>query len=363
MVSNLEKILLTNIGQLYQNADDYNVQIYVGQEPNIQMFRAHSVILRTRSAYFRAALSEIWAKTDGNMITLRKPNISPIVFDAILKYIYTGSIPLEEMNIRINYILLIVAADELALTDLIDYIQAHIIKKESELLRRNLVEFLRISSRHEACRLLHSHCEELVCQNPDEFFKQEVLANLDQYILVNLLKKDLFNMEEVEIWENVIKWGIARSSRLDEDISEWTPEDFLELEENIAAFIPHIRFFAIPGPEFIEKIWPYEKVLPKKLKDDLIKFHVLSMPPQGAKIVVPRRKYFDSNIIGVEHFEQLASWIDKKKEPYPFGKSPYEFRLLMRGDRDGLDDVKEFQRRCSKRGPTIIVIEVKGSER
>lgn len=85
MTSNLEKILLTEIGHLYQNADDYNVQIHVGQENNAQIFLAHSVILRARSPYFRAALSVNWAKTDGNIIILKKPNISPNVFEIILK--------------------------------------------------------------------------------------------------------------------------------------------------------------------------------------------------------------------------------------------------------------------------------------
>lgn len=35
----------------------------------------------------------------------------------------------------------------------------------------------------------------------------------------------------------------------------------------------------------------------------------------------------------------------------------------MRGDRDGLYNIKEFQRRCCKKGPTVIVIKVKGSKR
>ncbi|CAG8447512.1 5184_t:CDS:1, partial [Dentiscutata heterogama] len=86
MALDLEKLLLRDIGQLFQDADDYNVQILVGQAPNIRIFKAHSVILRARSFYFRAALSVNWARTDPSnaMITLKKPNISPIVFELIL---------------------------------------------------------------------------------------------------------------------------------------------------------------------------------------------------------------------------------------------------------------------------------------
>lgn len=81
----LEKSFLEDIRQLYQEADDYNVLIEVGQEPNIESFKAHSVILRARSTYFRAALSTNWAKSNGGVIKMSKPNISPDVFRIILK--------------------------------------------------------------------------------------------------------------------------------------------------------------------------------------------------------------------------------------------------------------------------------------
>ncbi|CAG8474308.1 14116_t:CDS:2 [Cetraspora pellucida] len=239
MALDLEKILLRDISQLFQDADDYNVQIHVGQEPNIRIFKAHSVILRARSSYFRAALSVNWARTDPNsaMITLKKPNISPIVFEIILK---------------INYSLLLVAADELALIDLIDHIQAHIIRNEQDLLRINLIEFLQVSSRHDACRLLKAH-------------------------------------------------------------------------------------------------------------SDLKRWHFAQEAPYRARIA-PRIKPFVSSIISPGHIGQLAAWIDNKQEPY-LSRNPYEFKLLMLGSRDGLYNVREFQRRCGKKGPTIIVIKIKNSNR
>ncbi|CAG8712563.1 5095_t:CDS:1, partial [Dentiscutata heterogama] len=41
---------------------NFDVIICVGEEPNVERFRSHSVILSKRSSYFRTALSSIWAK-------------------------------------------------------------------------------------------------------------------------------------------------------------------------------------------------------------------------------------------------------------------------------------------------------------
>jgi hypothetical protein len=85
MLTELDKILIRDISRLYEDSDDCNVQIQVGHGSNIRVFKAHSVILRARSSYFRAALSSNWARKDGDYMILHQPNISPIVFEIILK--------------------------------------------------------------------------------------------------------------------------------------------------------------------------------------------------------------------------------------------------------------------------------------
>lgn len=67
-------------------ADDFNVSISVGEFPNEKTFFAHSLILKTRSPYFRKILSPKKCESNEDMITytLTKPNISPTVFEFIL---------------------------------------------------------------------------------------------------------------------------------------------------------------------------------------------------------------------------------------------------------------------------------------
>ena len=63
----------------------YDVIIYAGEEPNIKEIHAHSNILSIRSQYFRAAFSNEWAEKKDGKFVLRKPNISPQLFNIILR--------------------------------------------------------------------------------------------------------------------------------------------------------------------------------------------------------------------------------------------------------------------------------------
>src|SRR4051812_45606961 len=70
--------------QLLKTETDYNVIIYIGEEPNFKEFHAHSIILRCRSEYFNKIFSdENIEKKDGKYI-IKKPNITPQAFDIIL---------------------------------------------------------------------------------------------------------------------------------------------------------------------------------------------------------------------------------------------------------------------------------------
>ncbi|GBC02512.1 hypothetical protein RclHR1_04660005 [Rhizophagus clarus] len=87
LYSNLSK----DLSLILDDSDDYNVLIQVGENENTKEFRAHSVILRARSPYFKGALSSHWITKKNDMIMFNKPNITPNIFDIILRYIYTGS--------------------------------------------------------------------------------------------------------------------------------------------------------------------------------------------------------------------------------------------------------------------------------
>jgi hypothetical protein len=72
-----EKLFETEIG--------YDVIFYVGEESNVKEIHAHSNILCIRSQYFRTALSNKWAEKEDGKFIFRKPNISPYLFNIILR--------------------------------------------------------------------------------------------------------------------------------------------------------------------------------------------------------------------------------------------------------------------------------------
>jgi hypothetical protein len=85
MTSSFYPNLSKDLSSILNDADDYNVIIKVGENENTKEFRAHSVILRARSPYFKGALSSTWITKENDMIIFNKPNITPIIFDMILR--------------------------------------------------------------------------------------------------------------------------------------------------------------------------------------------------------------------------------------------------------------------------------------
>jgi hypothetical protein len=79
--------LSQDISLLLNDTEDYNVIILTGEGKNTREFRAHSIILKIRSPYFKSALSTKWVNQKNNMIEFKKPNIRPAVFEIILKYV------------------------------------------------------------------------------------------------------------------------------------------------------------------------------------------------------------------------------------------------------------------------------------
>jgi len=85
MTSIFHSGLSKDLSLILNEADDFNVIIQVGENQNVKEFKAHSVILRARSSYFKSALSANWITKKDNMIMFSKPNVTPTVFDMILK--------------------------------------------------------------------------------------------------------------------------------------------------------------------------------------------------------------------------------------------------------------------------------------
>jgi hypothetical protein len=85
MSSNFCSKLSDDYEKLFETEVGYDVIIYAGEGPNIKEFHAHSNILCIRSEYFRSAFSNKWAEKKDEKFIYRKPNVSPHLFNIILR--------------------------------------------------------------------------------------------------------------------------------------------------------------------------------------------------------------------------------------------------------------------------------------
>ncbi len=77
--------LINDLTKSLSESNFYDVEIKVGVNENIKIFKAHSIILEARSSYFKVALSNNWVeRSDNGIILFEKENISPKIFELLL---------------------------------------------------------------------------------------------------------------------------------------------------------------------------------------------------------------------------------------------------------------------------------------
>ncbi|GES81108.1 hypothetical protein GLOIN_2v1784878 [Rhizophagus clarus] len=354
--------LSSDYEKLFETEFGYDVIIHAGEEPNVKEIHAHSNVLCIRSQYFRSAFSNEWAeKKDGNFI-LRKPNISPHLFNIILRFIYCGNIELKNLQ-GPEVLKLLIAVDELNIQQLITHIQEYLIEHQTEFLHQNPTGILETVYQHETFTDLWNFCLEKICEEPGILFNSDKFIELKAPLLELLLKREDLNMDEIKIWEGLLKWCFAQQNIIN-DPTKWNKEDIIKIERSLHRFIPLIRFYDIKPADFFYKVYFFKEILPQNLIHNLLEFHIVpNMKPKSD--VAPSRKpnlkfKLDSTLIESKHIPLFASWIDKKDSSYGNNNIPYEFKLLYRSSRDGFNG-KIFHKNCDNKGATIWVAKVQGS--
>ncbi|GET58798.1 BTB/POZ domain-containing protein [Rhizophagus irregularis DAOM 181602=DAOM 197198] len=255
MSRNFESEISKAFEQLLKNETDYNVIIYIGEEPNIKEFHAHHIILRCRSEYFNKILSdENIKKKDGNYI-IENSNIDPQSFKSILKYLYTGHINITNKN-ETELLNILIASDELKLKRLTKLTEEFIIEKHHQFLQNDPVGIL-----------------------------QTVYYQI-------ILKRDDLNLSEIEIWENLIKWGLSQEQEFNQEIFQWNQDDINIFKGILQKFIPLIRFYEISSEDYYNKVKPYEGILSKELIDEILKFHMVPGYRRTLNIYGPRHSNY-----------------------------------------------------------------------
>src|SRR3989440_2109371 len=279
------------------------------------------------------------------------------------RFIYCGNIELKNLQ-GPDVLKLLIAVDELNIQQLIPHVQEFLIEHKTEFLHQNPTGILETVYQHESFTDLWNFCLEVICEEPNTLFNSNKFINLKAPLLELLLKRDDLNLNEIDIWDNLLKWCFAQQN-MTNDPTKWNKEDVTKIERSLHRFIPLIRFYDIEPTDFFYKVYCYKDILPQDLIHDLLEFHIVpNMKPKAN--VAPSRKSnlkfkIDSSLIKSIHIPLFASWIDRKGSSHYNKKDiPYDFKLLYHSSRDGFN-AASFHRNCDNKGATIWVAKIQGS--
>ncbi|EXX54238.1 uncharacterized protein OCT59_027421 [Rhizophagus irregularis] len=382
--NNLLQNLSQNLLKILDDEEYYDITIEVGSKPNVNIFRAHKVILYYRSPYLRKILSTNKKKNNGTLTHVKLPNILPKIFQIILRYIYGGTLSLSEYKTS-DIFRILVAANELRIQELIILLQSFLIKNKSEWLELNINNVYQEIFENEPFSALQKYYNNLISDDPDKILKSLDLSSTPENLLLALIKSDKLQKNAIHVWEYVIKWGHAQNPELSSDPTDFSKEDFNTLKNSLQGYIPHIKLklYNLASLEFSNKVLPYKRILPKELYKDLLKSY-LKPSNQAIKKTEPNifkdvenvneinPKNIDSKIITSQHAELILKGINmnnsniftsifskfiKDKDTTPATVNA-TFKLLLRGTRDGFTS-KKFHETCDDQSHTVTIIKVK----
>ncbi|GBC38719.2 hypothetical protein GLOIN_2v1473716 [Rhizophagus irregularis DAOM 181602=DAOM 197198] len=333
--------LSQNFTEILDDDEYYDVTIEVGQDPK---------------------------NSDGVLTHIKLPNIFPDIFQIILKYMYGGILSFDEIELS-DIIHLLVAAENLKLQEIVNYLQLYLIENKSSWMEENFTFIHNTSFQHDSFTELQKFCTDIMTNYPEKIFNSLDFTSIPEKSLISLIEQDYLKMEEIDVWDHVLKWGLAQNSSLLPDPEEWSDDDFKLMEKSLQKCLPLVRFFQLSSKEFLNKVVPYQKLLNPKLYKDLMSYH-LDGDNKIISTIQPARGFnIDSKLITNKAALYIASWIDKKENehpiygftPYNSFDNPYEFKLLLRGSRDGFSP-DSFHRLCDNKPKTISIVKVKETE-
>src|SRR5437763_3005403 len=174
-------------------------------------------------------------------------------------------------NLDANEILeLLETCDELNFNELVEDLQNHLLIEHKEWIQQNLIYFYKISSKHQTFNLLQDYCNKLIDDSPELLLNSNDMVSIEKSMLITILKKDILGLDEINIWDHVIKWGIGQNQELRKDISEWNKEDFKILKDILKDIIPLVRFNQIKSKDFSKKITPFQRIFDEELYKEIL---------------------------------------------------------------------------------------------
>src|SRR5581483_10951897 len=106
------------------------------------------------------------------------------------------------------------AASELSLQELIDYLQMYLIENKESWIEQNFVMIIQASYASNSFSKLQQCCTEIMSKEPEKVFTSIDFVSIPEKSLITLLRSNNLQMKDIQVWEYVLKWGIAQNPEL-----------------------------------------------------------------------------------------------------------------------------------------------------
>ncbi|PKC69538.1 hypothetical protein RhiirA1_455913 [Rhizophagus irregularis] len=402
--------LSSEFSKLLKNPYNYDIIIRINEKE----FKVHSIILYARSNYFKILLSQGRIINEFNIMCLELSEIDPEIFEMIITYIYTGMIDFSNATSEKIFSFLITSS-KLNLSEATSFTQSYLVDNEKNWIHENFSKVLNNVFKLENCKKIQNYCIKRVCFEAKSFFSSKDSLNLKKNILNLILDLDNLYIEEIDLWDFLIEWGMNQLHKIhnynininyynnnnnisifinnnnnyddNDDEENQKSHKFINninkeimnqqhkspkwkireaLKKILDPLIYRIRFREISSDDFYEKIKPYKMMIPMEIYEDIMSYYLIGTSTKVNMPSIPRRGYINSLIINSKHMNILSSWIDKKdleNNDLITKINQYDYKLLFRTT--SLNDFNSirFHEYCDNNGPCIVIIKIKDSNK
>ncbi|CAB4440683.1 unnamed protein product [Rhizophagus irregularis] len=143
----------------------------------------------------------------------------------LLKYIYGGKLSLNEYD-NSDIIQILIAANELGFQELIPYLQSFLIKNEASWMEQNFNLIYQTSFKNDSFSELQKYCTDLITKEPVKIFNSLNFSSIPKKLLISIIQNDDLQMSVIQIWEHVLKWGLARHPELPTNVTNYSKRRF-----------------------------------------------------------------------------------------------------------------------------------------
>ncbi|CAE1248590.1 BTBD9 [Acanthosepion pharaonis] len=190
--------LSENLGDLIENSEYSDITILVEGVP----FKCHKVILAARSEYFRALLYGGMLESQPGTKEIELQNTSAKAFDALQRYMYTGRMNLVEAKEE-NLLNILGLAHQYGFVELESAISDYL---KATLNIRNVCLIYDLANMYNLTSLCQV-CKEFIDRNAMDILHSESFYSLSQSSVKELLSRDSFCAQEIDIFDAIYKWS------------------------------------------------------------------------------------------------------------------------------------------------------------